>query len=136
MKTSFDLNSIVFRLLNSEAGSAINGGIYTEDDRPADSDKEDIVINTIDSTQAYLPQIATSNVNIYVPDSTKNINGKNQMTMNKTRLNAITKIVLRILREAHIDGLALIPVGQTTLSEPDIDQHFVNIRIEWNIQID
>ena len=67
MKTSFDINTIVYRILNVQTvKNAISGDIYKGDDRPDDSTDEDIVINTISLTQDFLPQIATSNVNVYV----------------------------------------------------------------------
>ena len=77
MKTTFDTDSILFRLLNgSPLKTEINGGIYCGDDRPENSELEDVCINSIDLTQDYLPQLGTSNVNIYVSDTTKKIAGK------------------------------------------------------------
>ena len=67
MKTTFETDTLLFSLLReSPVSAAINGGIYVGDDRPDDSVKEDIVVNSIDLTQDYLPQIGTSNVNIFV----------------------------------------------------------------------
>lgn len=75
MKTSFDIDRIVFDLLSKsqELKNTLKGGIYYQDDRPDDSADEDVVINTITLTQDYLPQLATSNVNIYVADQTRRI---------------------------------------------------------------
>src|SRR5574344_1330851 len=117
MKTSFDIESILFKLLtNSDVKTAINGGIYNQDDRPDDSTSEDVLINTLTLTQDYLPQIATSNVNIYVCDKNKRINGKEQLKPDRTRLNALTKTVMATLRAANITGLKLIPESQVTLA--------------------
>ena len=62
MKTSFDIDKIVYKLLSgsSELKSTITGGVYYSNDRPDGSVKEDVVINTITMTQDYLPQLATS----------------------------------------------------------------------------
>lgn len=137
MKTSFDIDSILFRLLNqSDVKTAITGGIYNQDDRPDDSTSEDVLINTITLTQDYLPQIATSNVNLYVPDMNVRIKGKEQMKSDRNRLKVLTDKVLTVIRGANITGLKIIPESQTTLAEPSIKQHYVNIRISWNIQID
>ena len=135
MKTSFDIDTIVFRMLNvPTVKKAISGGIYKGDDRPEDSQDEDICINTISSTQDFLPQIATSNVNIYVADVPKKVKGKSMMKANTTRLKAITTNVMQVLRETKIPGLLFKVDSQSTLSEMNMKQHFVNIRISWNIQ--
>lgn len=135
MKTSFDINTIVFRILNVQAvKNAISGGIYKGDDRPDDSKDEDICINTISLTQDYLPQIATSNVNIYVADKPKKIKGKSSLKADTGRLETITGVVLTTLRAAKVPGLLFTIEAQSTLAETSIKQHFVNIRIGWNIQ--
>ena len=135
MKTTFDTDAILFSLLqDSPVKKTINGGIYVGDDRPNDSDKEDIVVNSIDLTQDYLPQIGTSNVNIFVPDKNVKITGKQQLQANRTRLKELSAMAMETLRGANITGLKLILGSQTVLEEPSVKQHFVNIRIDWNIQ--
>lgn len=134
MKTTFDTDSILFKILKNapEVVSAINGGIY-KGDRPDDSEKEDITINTIDLTVEDLPQIGTSNVNIHVPDMTVNIGGTTQKKANDERLKQITTLVLDALRSANIPDLELIVTNQVKIREQSINQHFTNIRINWNI---
>jgi hypothetical protein len=135
MKTSFDINTIVYRILNVQTvKNAISGDIYKGDDRPDDSTDEDITINTISLTQDFLPQIATSNVNVYVADKPKTIKGKSMLKADDTRLKAITDIVLSVLRAAKVPGLLFTIEAQSTLAETSVKQHFVNIRISWNIQ--
>lgn len=135
MKTSFDIDKIVLDLLRkSPVKDAINGGIYFQNDRPDNSTKEDIVINTITMTQDFLPQIATSNVNIYVADQPRRIEKTEQWKPNHKRLSELTKMVVEVLRGSRIEGLKLIPKSQSILQEASIKQHFCNIRIAWNIQ--
>jgi hypothetical protein len=135
MKQTFDTDAILFSLLeNSLIKDVINGGIYVGDDRPDDSTKEDIVVNSIDLTQDYLPQTGTSNVNIYVADGNVKIGGKQQLQANRIRLKALSEMAMEVLRCAHVTGLKLILGSQTILAEPSVKQHFVNIRIDWNIQ--
>lgn len=135
MMTSFGIDEIVFNILSkSEVKQTISGGIYYQNDRPDDSADEDVVINTISMTQDFLPQIAASNVNIYVSDVRRRIKNKEQLKSNRKRLSELTSIVLKVLREAKVDGLTFIPQSQILLQEPNIKQHFVNIRISWNIQ--
>jgi hypothetical protein len=135
MKTTFETDTLLFSLLReSPVSAAINGGIYVGDDRPDDSVKEDIVVNSIDLTQDYLPQIGTSNVSIFVPDKVVTIGGKQQLKANRTRLKELSNMAIETLRNANITGLKLILVNQTILAEPSVNQHFTNIRINWNIQ--
>jgi hypothetical protein len=135
MKTTFDTDAILFSLLReSPVNATISGGIYVGDDRPDDSTKEDVVVNSIDLTQDYLPQIGTSNVNIYVPDKNVKISGKQQLQANRTRLKELSEMAIETLRDMNITGLKIILGSQTVLEEPSVKQHFVNIRIDWNIQ--
>ncbi len=135
MKTTFETDTLLFSLLReSPVSAAINGGIYVGDDRPDDSTKEDIVVNSIDLNQDYLPQIGTSNVNIFVPDKIVTIGGKQQLKANRTRLKELSNMTIETLRNANITGLKIILVSQTILAEPSVNQHFVNVRINWNIQ--
>lgn len=134
MKMDFDTNAILFGILNGN--TSIKGGCYVGDDRPQDSTEEDIVINTIDLTQDSLPQIGTSNVNIYVSDTSKKIKGKVQIMANRTRLKALAVEALQLIRKANVQGLKTVPGNMTTMYEPTTKQHFVNIRVDWNIQIE
>lgn len=137
MKQLFDTDSILYGILSkSPVKNAISGSIYVGDDRPDDSEDEDIVVNSIDLTQDYLPQIGTSNVNIYVKDTPKKIKGKQQMKANRTRLKALSEKTMNVLRGAIVPGLKFTIENQAILAESSIKQHFVNIRISWNIQTD
>jgi hypothetical protein len=135
MKQTFDTEAILFSLLkNSSVKSSISGGIYVGDDRPDDSTDEDIVVNSIDLTQDYLPQTGSSNVNIYVPDARVKIGGKQQLQANRIRLKVLSEKTMEVLRGANVAGLKLTPTSQRILAEPDAKQHYANIRIDWNIQ--
>ena len=134
MKTAFDTDGILFGLLNGN--TSIKGGCYVGDDRPENSTDEDIVVNTIDLPQDCLPQIGTSNINIYTADTSKKIGGKVQVSANRTRLDFLANEALEIVRKANVKGLKMIPGNMSIMYEPTTKQHFVNIRIDWNIQID
>jgi len=45
-------------------------------------------------------------------------------------------MVLETLRSAKAQGIEFWIESQNILSEQSINQHFVNIRIGWNIQAD
>lgn len=134
MKTTFDTNTILFGILNGSAlvKSAINGGVY-KTRRPLNSQKEDIVVNTIALTQEHLPQLGTSNINIHVPDMTVTIAGVQQQMPNDAKMDAVAKIICDVVRAAVIPGIACSIENQTTIEEAEIKQHFVNIRINWFI---
>lgn len=133
MKTPFDTNEILMGLLMGN--TSIKGGYYHEGDRPDNSTDEDIVVNTIDLTVDTLPQIGTSNVNIYVPDTSKKIRGKMMVLPNRLRLKELAREVTAIIRNSRIHGIKAIPGTMSIMNEPNTKQHFANIRIDWNIQI-
>ncbi|MDR1652232.1 MAG: hypothetical protein LBS01_01020 [Prevotellaceae bacterium] len=137
MITSFDTDDVLFQVLNAsqELKAAISGGIYPENERPDNSEKEDITVNTITITRNFTPQTGTSNVNIYVPDLKLKINSQEQRKENRERLREITNLVISVLEAANPEGLAFWISNQTTLKEPDIYQHYANLRIDWNIQL-
>lgn len=134
MRTTFEIEHILYQMLvNAGILDEINGGVYLRDSRPLDSNKEDIVVNTLTlDTDAY-PQTAVSNVNIYVPDVRMRINEMQQSQANGKRMAELTNIVLAVIRGTKVDGCTITPMSQVTLAEPSIGQHFVNIRCSWNI---
>ena len=82
-----------------------------------------------------LPQIGTSNVNIYVPDTSKKIRGKMMVLPNRTRLKELANEVVAIIRESRIPGIKAVSGTMSIIGEPNAKQHFVNIRVDWNIQV-
>lgn len=135
MKTTFDLNTILFRILNAHKGElALTGAIYKDDDRPTNSEKEDISINTIDLTVDYAPQIATSNVNIHVPDKIVKLGGTDQYKKDDPRLKELTAKVIDLIKSEHVPDVGLNIEGQSLLKDVDSShQHYSNIRISWSI---
>lgn len=137
MKTSFELEQTLYRTLNVSAiKNAISGGIFLGDTRPMDSENEDITINTITVSTDTCPQTATSNVNIHVSDVETKVNGKVHMVANRIRLKALSDKVLNQLRTTQLTGMKIVPMMMSIMDEPSIHQHYANIRIDWNIQID
>ena len=133
MKQTFDTDSILYGILNVTAvTSSISGGIFAGE-RPDNSELEDITINTIDLTQESEPQLGTSNVNIHVADLTVTLDGRQQRKEDRSRLKAISAMVLSALRSAKVEGLSLTISGQTTIREAETNQHYVNLRINWFI---
>lgn len=134
MKQTYDTDSILFKLLRDSPAIAttISGGVYAGQ-RPDNSTMEDIVVNTIALTQDSLPQQGTSNINIHVPDKVVTIGTSQQKLEDRARLKLIAGLVLDTMRAASVSGVKIAVESQNTIREPAIHQHYVNIRITWNI---
>jgi hypothetical protein len=135
MKTSFDTDTYLFELLkNAPELQALNltGNVYAGN-RPLNSTLEDVAINTIALTQEYLPQLGTSNINIHVKDLDVKIGGVSQKMQNRARLKQILDAVLSVVRAGMIQGVGFTIENQTVIAESSINQHYVNIRINWFI---
>ena len=133
---SIDTDDTLFQILNASAAlkAELTGGIYVLGERPDGSEKEDIVVNNIFINHT-IPQTGTSNVNIHVPDMTLTIGGKQQYKANRERLRTLTALTLEALKAANIQGLAIRITNETIIKEPNIPEHYTNIRVDWNIQI-
>lgn len=134
MKQIFDTDTILFQTLKNDStiASQITGGVYIRQ-RPDNSVKEDIVVNTIALSQEYFPQIGTSNINIHVADKTVNIGGVQQKVPDLARLKTLSGLVLDKIRTVVVQGLTMSIEPQNLIKEDEISQHYVNIRISWNI---
>jgi hypothetical protein len=131
MISTFDIIDILHGIVKVSAlKTAVNGGLYKNNDRPDNSKLEDIVINCLPASGAQL-QTATVNVNIYVPDLMIKIDGKNQYKSNFTRLKTLTTLGITLLREIAMPGYIIEIVNQSTIREELIHQHFINIRLEF-----
>ena len=89
--SSIDTDDILFKIVSEAVTTGkvvINGGVFTQGERPDDSEAEDIVINTITVTHDK-PQTGTSNVNIYAKDLKLRIKGKEQRKADRERLRTI-----------------------------------------------
>ncbi|MDR2139772.1 MAG: hypothetical protein LBP50_09525 [Tannerella sp.] len=129
----FDTDDILYEVLtgSAELTNALSGDIYAGD-RPDGSQKEDITVNTLAIPYDRI-QSAVSNVNIHVPDLKVRIGGKEQYKKNRERLRELASAVVSVLESARVPNLLFWVGNQTTLREREIRQHYVNLRIEWNI---
>lgn len=121
----FDANELLYKALNiDEVKSAIKGKLYN-DSRPINSLNEDIVVNTITITTVFKPQLATSNINIYVPD----IEG----IKNSRRLKEISRVVRKVFEEHQFIGKSVYISDLGIIQEQNGKEHYVNLRIQWRI---
>ena len=100
------------------------------DHYPNNPSGEFIVVNSLSNVVGD-SQVATVNVNIYVPDDTPTINREEQRFPNRNRLNELTRIAF--------DSLGHYPIGErwffdvsdeTLISEEGISYTFSNIKLK------
>ena len=133
--SSIDTDDILFKIVSEAVTSGkvvINGGVFTQGERPDDSEAEDIVINTITVTHDK-PQTGTSNVNIYAKDLKLRIKGKEQRKADRERLRTIGDALVAYLDALNIADLEYWIESDIVIKELEVNQHYRNIRISWNI---
>lgn len=133
--SSIDTDDILFKIVSEVVTSGkvvINGGVFTQGERPDDSEAEDIVINTITVTHDK-PQTGTSNVNIYAKDLKLRIKGKEQRKADRERLRTIGDALVAYLDAQNIADLEYWIESDIVIKELEVNQHYRNIRISWNI---
>lgn len=133
--SSIDTDDILFKIVSEAVTSGkvvINGGVFTQGERPDDSEAEDIVINTITVTHDK-PQTGTSNVNIYANDLKLRIKGKEQRKADRERLRTIGDAFVAYLDAQNIADLEYWIESDIVIKELEVNQHYRNIRISWNI---
>lgn len=133
--SSIDTDDILFKIVSEAVTSGkvvINGGVFAQGERPDDSEAEDIVINTITVTHDK-PQTGTSNVNIYAKDLKLRIKGKEQRKADRERLRTIGDALVAYLDAQNIADLEYWIESDIVIKELEVNQHYRNIRISWNI---
>lgn len=140
--TTFEQEATLFHLLSlSMLKGAISGGIYKLS-RPVDSILEDVVINSLpmgdgsrDPGEGTI-QFGTSNVNIYVPDTPIRVAGKEQLLPNTVRMGALAAIAIPVIESFTVGKVGSTQyrmwiANQGVYQEPEIRQHYINLRVEF-----
>ena len=133
--SSIDTDDILYKIVAQAVSTGvvkISGIVCTQGERPDDSETEDIVINTITVTHDK-PQTGTSNVNIYASDQKVKIRGKEQRKADRERLREIGDALVSYLDAQNIADLEFWIESDIVLQEQQVNQHYRNIRISWNI---
>lgn len=132
---SIELDDILYRILSAspEVAAAINGGVYVMGERPENSKLCDVVINTLAAGGELRPKLATSNVNIHVPDIEVRIGGQPQRKAARETIRPIVTAVTGALKAAVIPGLTISVGDETVIREVNAPEHYANIRVEWFI---
>ena len=79
------------------------------------------------------PQTGTSNVNIYAKDLKLRIKGKEQRKADRERLRTIGDALVAYLDAQNIADLEYWIESDIVIKELEVNQHYRNIRISWNI---
>jgi hypothetical protein len=134
-KTSLDVVDILISVvMNSDLLTGpfkITGSLY-KNRRPINSDKEDIVVNSLPINHEEI-QEGVLNINIYVPNLSLQINGvKDNSQADYARLKQLTAIASELLDEVwDQSGNWTFNIQQDNTFEDSNNQHYQNLRIEF-----
>lgn len=99
-------------------------GQVKKDLRPANSQKEDVVVKVLSST-ANQEQRAFVNVNIYVAD----IFGAGQYEKNRDRCSELGSIAAEMLKSKNSGAFRWDLDSMHTVPQPETNEHIVNLKI-------
>jgi len=134
VKTAKQIQSDIIELLKSSPlANAVSGDIYRFGYRPRDSKKEDIIVVF---TVGFPDQIETGvvTVNIYVKDIDNEVNGV--MLENGRRceeLEIAAKNWVESLTAEKSDYKFTLQQTIYTEEEPEINQHFVTVKLKYEL---
>ena len=125
--------SIIYLLKGSELANAVNGTVYRFGYRPRNSKVEDIIVVF---TTGFAEQIQTGivTINIYVPDIDNANNGV--MLENGRRCEELEIAACNWVESLTTDKSDYKFTLQQTIyteSEPEINQHFVVIKLKYEL---
>ena len=130
MKTTFEVSDLIYGIVNVPAVTSVITGKVYKDQRPADSKKEDVVINCLPISVDQFQQ-ATVNVNVYVNDLDVKIDGVPQRMPNHSRLKQLSVIATGLLAKYFGTEQIFKITSQSLIKENTLSQHYINIRIEY-----
>lgn len=128
MRTNIEVIDLIYQILKPlEEG--LSGGIY-KIQRPANSNKEDIVINSLILASGDI-QKGTFNINIHVPDLLIRFKNQTQNQPDLKRLKELNKLVKSKIDEIYNKDYNLFVLWENTLKDIDAKNHYINIRIQF-----
>ena len=124
--SDIDIKDAIYNIIKGSALEKTVTGKLSKTKRPANSDKEDIVISMLDNGSGQR-QEAFVNVNIYVPDNIRD----GQLEENTIRLRELCKISSDLLFRCRGDGFRIDSTGskQRILEVNGKDEHFINNKL-------
>lgn len=131
MKTPLHHEETIYALLNvpGVTGTLDDGEMFLTK-RPVNNRKIAIVVKTLATSGEQL-QKAVVNVNIHVPNLVINVDGQPDNSQpDRDKLNQVAGAVIEILKDALLND-TITGVGDTVMiDDPELGEHFMNIRIE------
>ncbi|MDR7750140.1 hypothetical protein RIU07_05630 [Riemerella anatipestifer] len=115
-------------LLRAKVNEFINGQIY-KDNRPVNSNKEDIVINSLTMTNQML-QNGVFNINCYVPKKSVTVGGITQLHKDNKRLKEIADKVYAVLNDVWENDYNLDVETHQDFEEQN--ENYYNFRVQLN----
>lgn len=123
--TDIDIKDGLYNWLkNSATVGMVSGSLY-KDQRPLNSEKEDIVISVLARDAGSQVQYATANINIYVPDVRR---GK-EAVEDTARLRALSAKAAEEMEYCHLGSAIYELASQEIYKVNGIDWHVINNRI-------
>ena len=124
--SDIDIKDAIYNIIKGSALEKTVTGKLSKKKRPANSDKEDIVISMLDNGSGQR-QEAFVNVNIYVPDNIRD----GQLEENTIRLRELCKISSDLLFRCRGEGFRIDSTGskQRILEVNGKDEHFINNKL-------
>lgn len=126
MKSDIEIKDAIYSFIKGSILEKAVTGKLMKTIRPANSDKEDIVISMLDNGSGQI-QEAFVNVNIYVSDYIRN----GQAEENTIRLRDLCKMSHGLLFSCRGKGFRVDPIGskQRVLEVNGKDEHFINNKL-------
>ncbi len=129
-----EIEQFIYDVLEAFLGAdTIGGDLYMEDCRPLDSTEEDAVILVSPYTTAEQIQTGRVRINFYVPDIDA---GVGRLLPDKERLAEIASLqnaIVDSLNEQSSDYLFSLARASHTGAEEGINQHYVNVTIDFKL---
>ena len=128
LTTSEILDMVITRIRETEFGKAVP--VLYRHHYPNNPSGEFIVVTTLDNTMGDM-QLASVNVNIYVPDTTPTINREEQRFPDDKRLSELTRIAYKSLACYPLNERYFFYVeDEAIISEENISYTFSNIKLK------
>jgi len=125
MKSDEDISIDVFLVIKGSVLEASVSGVLTYDERPKESDLEDIIISILDNNAGQI-QEAFVNVNIYVPDVWRDSRG---YVKNKQRVMELCDMAIDILEVYNGGDFRFEIVKQRVHKVNGKNEHFINNKL-------
>lgn len=132
MMTTLDIIDLLWSKLDGSAlKNAITGKMYKLV-RLANSKKEDVVINCLPINNEQLSK-TIANINIHVPDLTIEVDSIAQQVPDIVRLKSLAALAISILKDTWTSTLNYDVQQQVVIQDREAGDHYINIRLEFNI---